>query len=313
MPKWYDSYRHAQSPTLPGVTTRHALAVQYVIGIDGGGTGTRARLVRADGEILASAQAGPSALGQGVLQAWRNVSQAIEASFHLANVHAWRPEECALGLGLAGAIVASYHRDFLQMAHRFASVELASDGYTTLLGAHGGRPGAVVAAGTGSIGEALRADGTHVSVGGWGYPVGDEGGGAWIGMRAMREAQQASDGRAPAGPLVHAIAKVAGASRDALLTWGERAGQHAYAALAPLVFETAAIDAKAAQLLDDAARAVDGIALALDPEGGLPLVVTGSIGDRLRPRLAAPIRARLVEPAGNAIDGALRLIRAELG
>jgi glucosamine kinase len=297
-----------QAAILPSVTPRHALAVQYVIGIDGGGTGTRARLVRPDGEILASAHAGPSALGQGVPQAWRNVSQAIEASFHLANVDGWRPEECAVGLGLAGAIVASYRRDFLQMAHRFARVELASDGYTTLLGAHGGRPGAIVAAGTGSIGEALRNDGTHVSIGGWGYPVGDEGSGAWIGMCAMREAQQASDGRATAGPLVHAISKVTGASRDALLTWGERAGQHAYAELAPLVFETEATDAKAAQLLDDAARALGSIALALDPQGGLPLVVTGSIGDRLRPRLAASIRARLVESAGDAIDGALRLI-----
>jgi glucosamine kinase len=63
------------------------------------------------------------------------------------------------------------------------------------LGAHGGGPGAIVAAGTGSIDEALRHDGEHVSVGGWGYPVGDEGSGAWLGMCAMREAQLASDGR----------------------------------------------------------------------------------------------------------------------
>jgi glucosamine kinase len=304
--------RHAASPTLTCVTPQSAPSVRYVIGIDGGGTGTRARLTRTTGEILGSAHAGPSALGQGVKQAWDNVSRTIEASFHLANVRNWRPEECAVGLGLAGAIVANYHRDFMQMAHRFARVELASDGYTMLLGAHGGRPGAVVAAGTGSIGEALRDDGTHISVGGWGYPVGDEGSGAWIGMRAMREAQLASDGRAPAGSLVHAIWGVAGASRDALLRWGEHAGQHAYAALAPLVFDTAATDSKATQLLGDAARALDDIALALDPHGRLPLVVSGSIGARLQHRLAASIRARLVEPAGDAIDGALRLIRAQL-
>ena len=274
--------------------------------------GTRARLTRADGRVLGLAQAGPSALGQGVEQAWSNVSQAIERSFQSAKLDAWKPEECAVGLGLAGAIVAKKYQDFMQAAKRFGKIELASDGYTTLLGAHGGRPGAIVAAGTGSIGEALRDDGVHVSVGGWGYPVGDEGSGAWIGVRAMRVAQLASDGRVPAGPLVHAIASVAGDSRQALLTWGERAGQYAYAALAPLVFDAESTDAEAAQILDDAARALGEIALALDPDGRLPLVVTGSIGARLQRRLAPSIRARLVEPAGDAVDGALRLIRAKL-
>ena len=132
-----------------------------------------------------------------MLQAWENVSRAIKESFQIASVHGWRPEECAVGLGLAGAIVAKHRQDFMKAAHRFGKIELASDGFTTLLGAHGGRPGVVVAAGTGSIGEALRDDGEHISVGGWGYPVGDDGSGAWIGMRAMREAQRASDGRAP--------------------------------------------------------------------------------------------------------------------
>ncbi len=274
------------------MTPYHA-TIRYVIGIDGGGTGTRARLTRANGEVLGFAEAGPSALGQGVQQAWKNVSQAIEGSFHAANVHAWQPAECAVGLGLAGAIVPKHNRDFMQVANRFGEIELANDGYTALLGAHGGGPGAIVAAGTGSIGEALRDDGEHVSVGGWGYPVGDEGSGAWLGMCAMREAQLASDGRGPAGPLVHAIRAVAGNSREALLAWCER-------------------DTRSAEWLNDAARATDGIVLALDPDGRLPLVVTGSIGQRLQRRLAPSIRARLVEPAGDAVDGALHLIRARL-
>jgi len=289
-----------------------AATIRYVIGIDGGGTATRARLTRAEGAVLGFAQAGPSALGQGVQQAWKNVSQAIARSFQIANVHAWEPEECAVGLGLAGAIVAAHNRDFMRAANRFGEIELANDGYTALLGAHGGRPGAIVAAGTGSIGEALRDGGKLVSVGGWGYPVGDEGSGAWLGMRAMREAQLASDGRGAAGPLVRAVWAVAGNSREALLAWCERAGQHEYAGLAPLVFDAEATDARAAQLLDDAARALDGIALALDPDGRLPLVVSGSIGERLQSRLAPAIHARLVEPAGDALDGALRLIRARL-
>ena len=286
--------------------------IRYVIGIDGGGSGTRARLTRPDGEILSFAQAGPSALGQGVPQAWDSVRQAIAELFKIAGIEDWQPEDCAVGLGLAGAIVARQHREFIQSGHRFGQIDLANDGYTTLLGAHDGRPGAIIAAGTGSIGEALREDGTHVSIGGWGYPVGDEGSGAWIGMRAMRETHHATDGRAAAGSMVKAIWGVAGTTRDSVLTWGERAGQHAHASLAPLVFDSAATDSKARQILDDAALALDELALALDPSGRLPLAIVGSIGQRLQERLAPLIRSRLVEPAGDAVDGALHLIRARL-
>ena len=286
--------------------------VRYVIGVDGGGTGTRARLTRLDGEALGYAQAGPSALGQGVEQAWRNVSQAIEQTFRDAGIDDWDPGECAVGLGLAGAIVASQSRDFLHAANRYAHVALASDGFTTLLGAHKGRPGAIVIAGTGSIGEALLRNSSHVSIGGWGYPIGDEGSGAWLGMYAMRRAQQAVDGRVSAGALVRAVQSVAGNTRDELLAWCERAGQHAYATLAPLVFDVESADACAAELLNAAARSIGDIAIALDADGTLPLVVSGSIGQRLQPRLAPRVRARLVEPAGDAIDGALRLIRERL-
>lgn len=287
--------------------------VRYLVGIDGGGTATRARLTLAtDERLLASAEAGPSALGQGIAQAWDNVSRVIERAFAAAGIRDWRRGECGLGLGLAGAILPAHRAQFLRAAEGFTQLALESDGYTTLLGAHAGRPGAVVAAGTGSIGEALRRNGTHVSIGGWGYPVGDEGSGAWLGVRAMRHAQHVADGRLPSSALARAVGHVAGTTRESLLAWCECAGQHAYAALAPIVFDCEPTDRVAAELLDAAAHALDAIALVLDPDGALPLCIAGSIGLRLRPRLSPAVRSRLVEPAGDAIDGALRLIRRQL-
>jgi glucosamine kinase len=286
--------------------------VRYFIAVDGGGTATRARLTRTGGEVIGFAESGPSALGQGIDQAWSNVSAAIEGAFHSARLEDWRPDECAVGLGLSGAIVASQSREFLRAARRFVHLALANDAFTALLGAHAGKAGAIIIAGTGSIGEALLEDGTHRCVGGWGYPIGDEASGAWLGMQAMRRTQMALDGRVPATALVAAVRAVAGSTRDALLAWCERAGQHAYASLAPLVFETESADAWAADLLRAAARAIDDIALALDAGGALPLVVAGSIGERLKPRLGRAVRDRLVEPAGDALDGALHLIRERL-
>src|SRR3954452_24781799 len=112
--------------------------IRYVIGVDGGGTGTRACLARPDGEVLGCGEAGPSALGQGIAQAWSNVACAVDHAFHAARVARWSPEECAIGLGLAGAIVPTQRGDFIAQAQPFARLALASDGYTTLLGAHAG-------------------------------------------------------------------------------------------------------------------------------------------------------------------------------
>jgi glucosamine kinase len=288
------------------------MTIRYLLGVDGGGSGTRVRLASSAGERLGFGEGGPSALGQGIEQAWANVSQAVRAAFDAAGLPPAEPAHCAIGLGLAGVTVGARHDAFLRAAPPFARVVLDHDAYTTLLGAHEGRPGIVVAAGTGSVGEVLRPDGTRDIASGWGFPVGDEGSGAWLGLRAVREAQCALDGRAPRGALARAVLGVVGKQRDALLGWCDRAGQHAYAQLAPLVFETEADDPASAALVARAAQDLEAVVHALDPQAILPVVVTGSVGRRLQPRLSAAVRARCVEPAGDSADGALLLLRKAL-
>jgi len=288
------------------------MAIRYLLGVDGGGSGTRARLATPAGQPLGFGEAGPSALRQGVEQAWSHVLQAVQRAFDAAGLPLAPPADCALGLGLAGYNVGARRDAFLRAAPPFAHLVLDHDGYTTLLGAHQGRPGIVVAAGTGSVGEVLHAAGTRAGASGWGFPVGDEGSGAWLGLRAMQQAQRALDGRAPLGPLARAVLRVAGSERAALLAWCDGAGQHQYAQLAPLVFDTEASDPAAAALVARAAAELEAVALALDPQATLPVVVTGSVGRRLQPRLSAALRARCVEPAGDSADGALLLLRQAL-
>lgn len=287
-------------------------APRYLIGIDGGGTGTRARLTDAQGQLLGSGEAGPSGLARGSAPAWAQVLRAITAAFEQAALPLATPEQCAIGLGLAGAGTPARADDFRRAAPPFATLVLASDATAALLGAHAGRPGAIVAAGTGSVGLALHADGRQVLVGGWGFGVGDEGGGAWLGQQAAQLAQQALDGRASAGTLARAVWRVAGGERAALVDWCSRTGQAGFAGLAPLVFAQAEADPAARALLGRAADELAAMAQALDPAGMLPLVVTGSVGQRLQPLLPAPLRARCVAPEGDAAQGALRLLHPSL-
>lgn len=286
-----------------------AVMIEFLVGVDGGGTATRALVARRDGRVIGQGQAGPSALGQGIESAWVQVQLAIGNAFASAGISSAPWERCALGAGLSGVSNRPWRDEFVAGNVGFARLIAETDSFTMLLGAHGGKPGAIVAAGTGSIGEVLRPDGTRFSVGGWGFPVSDEGSGAWLGLRAVRLAQCATDGRINAGALVRHVWATCGADRDALQAWCDRAGQFAYAQLAPAVFESEAADPAAAQLLANAAASLDAIALALDPQGGLPLAVCGSIGRRLAPRLSPAVRSRLVDAAAGPSTGALTLIR----
>ncbi|HEX7689004.1 MAG TPA: BadF/BadG/BcrA/BcrD ATPase family protein, partial [Burkholderiaceae bacterium] len=219
---------------------------------------------------------------------------------------------CVLGLGLAGAVAPHLAAAFFRAAPEYALIVLETDSRTALMGAHAGGPGSIVAVGTGAVGEALHADGRRVAVSGWGFPVGDEGSGAWLGLRAMQIAHRALDGRAPAGTLAQAIWRRISDRRDTLLEWCSRAGQHDYAQLAPLVFECADTDAAAQALVRDIGQEIEDMALALDPGLQLPIVLLGSIGQRMADRLPAALRARIVEPSGDAVDGAHRLVRQQM-
>jgi glucosamine kinase len=283
-----------------------------LLGVDGGGTGTRVRLADRQGRSLGQGEAGPSALGQGSEQAWRHIQQAVQAAAAQAGLANLQLAECAIGLGMSGASVPAQAQSFLNQQPGYAVLALDGDGWTTVLGAHGGAPGAVVAAGTGSVGEALRADGSRVCISGWGWITGDEGSGAWLGLKAIRHAQAVLDGRATGGELARAVLAVVGAEREALLAWNARAGQSGYASLAPLVFDADETDAVAAGFVAEAVAELETLARALDPQGRLPLALCGSIALRLAPQFSGALRARCVSPQGDSADGALHLVRGEL-
>lgn len=284
----------------------------YCIGVDGGGTGTRVRVADRAGTVLAHGQAGPSALGQGVEAAWTQILKAIGSAFQALGQPSPDWAVCALGAGLSGVNHLPWRDQFLALNPGFARMALESDAYTALLAAHGGKPGAMVAAGTGSIGEALYADGTRRQVGGWGFPVGDEGSGAWLGLRAMAHAQAALDGRVAPGAMAERIHRQCGSRREDLQHWCAQAAQHEYASLARIVFDCASTDPVALALVERAAQAIEQMTQALDPCGHLALAICGSVGRELQPRLSATVRSRCVSSDCDAAHGALTLIQHTL-
>ncbi len=305
-------------PLLNAAQRARAAALPFRVGVDGGGTGTRARLQDASGRTLGQGSAGASGLSGGTEQAWRHVQQAIAAAFQEAGLPWAAPASVTLALGLAGAEVAALHADFLAGNPGYALVVLENDGITQLAGAHAGRPGIVVSAGTGAVAAAKYTDGSVRRCGGWGWPAGDEGAGAWLGLQAVRALQNALDGRGPGGPLSLAVAAAIGPDAAAVQAWSGLAGQNACAQLAPLVFAASEQgDPQALSLLQTAASELARLAEALSAAGAaasdLPIVLNGSIGVRLAARWPPALRARLVATAGDSAEGALRLLHETLG
>jgi len=286
--------------------------IEFLIGVDGGGTGTRVRLARADGAELAQGSGGPSGLGHGIANAWTNIDHAVTRAFAEAGIARPALAALALGAGLAGVHNPEWAAQFAAANPGYAALRVASDAYTTLLGAHGGAPGCIVALGTGSVGEALLPDGTHRAVGGWGFPSGDEASGAWLGLMAANHAQQVCDGRLPMAPFGAAIIEAMGGTREAMQGWLGKASQTVFATLAPLVLEHAASSPMARGFLADAGEQVARMADALDPDGALPLALCGGLAEPMRPYLPEALRARCLRPQGDAAFGALRMIELHL-
>jgi glucosamine kinase len=282
------------------------------LGIDGGGTRCRARLADAAGNVLGEGEAGPANIRQGLEECFRAVRDATGQCVAQAGLPGDPPIVACLALaGASEPAEAAAARGY--SGHGFRRMLVTTDAHAACVGAHRGEDGGVIVVGTGSIGWAIVGGRQH-RVGGWALPVSDEGSGAWLGCEALRRTLWAHDGRAAWTPLLRAISEQLGSDPSAIVRWTGSARPRDFAALAPLVVEHAhRSDAEARALMRLAARHVDALAARLAAHGASRLALAGGLARSLEPWLSSKTRKSLVAPAGDALDGALRLARAAAG
>jgi N-acetylglucosamine kinase-like BadF-type ATPase len=170
-----------------------------VIGVDGGGTTTRAAIMDERQRVVAEGHAGPSnPLRVGIVSAASAVREAIDKACSGAGIQ--RSDILAAAIGLAGVRRIDLRDRMLEaLTHSLSihHIEVVTDGDIALYGATGGRPGLVVIAGTGSICCGMNSHGKRLCAGGWGPIVGDEGAGSWIARKALQAVARATDERGP--------------------------------------------------------------------------------------------------------------------
>lgn len=284
------------------------------VGVDGGATKCTVRLEDEEGRLLGREIGGAASMRFATEQVWQTILSALnkilqQQSLSLTNnnihFHA--------GMGIAGSEISTAYQAFINTPHPFKSCVVTSDAHTACLGAHGANDGAIIIAGTGTVGYQIQ-QGVATKVGGFGFPHDDAGGGAWLGLQAVKKTVQVLDGRVTLSALTQAVMQRFDNDAAKLTAWANIANATAFAELAPLVIEhSKAKDETACELLSQAAQAIEQLASALQRAqthtAKLPLALIGGVAPFLEPYLNKELRSRLVSVTAPPDAGAIMLIR----
>ena len=281
-----------------------------LLGIDGGGSRCRAHLCSLSGTKLGEGIGGPANIRLGLDQSFASVLQATTQCMSQAGLSPRDFGRIVACLALAGASEPSNLAAAQRHRHPFGKAVFVTDAQAACVGAHGGRNGGIIVIGTGSIGWG-ELNGREYRVGGWGWPISDEGSGAWLGCEALRRTLWAYDGRAPWTALLSSLFEKFRSDPHAIVRWMNGALPRDFAKFVPAIVEHASADDRTAiELLRLAARHIDALAQRLLAFGVDRLSLAGSLAAAIEPWLEDATRQHLVVPLGDAVAGAVQLARA---
>jgi N-acetylglucosamine kinase-like BadF-type ATPase len=240
-----------------------------VLGLDIGGSSSRARLSQGGREVA-------EAVGEGA-----NVTTVdpalVEARLGALIARLGGPQPAGCCAGAAGSEFPAGKRlleDLLARLLPGTKVLVVHDA-RLILAAAGADSGIALIAGTGSVAYGRNAKAEEARAGGWGWMLGDEGGGAWLAREAVRVLMRRRDAGEPMGALGDALF-AATSTGDALELAGRLQGDHLaghWASHAHVVFDVINRDRAAVEIAD---RAADALA-ALVEQVRRRLVITGPV------------------------------------
>lgn len=241
----------------------------HVLGVDAGGSGTQAVLLDRTEKVLRRWELPP-------MNALFDADAVTPLSALIVQSGA-----VAAGLGLAG-IRSQQHADNIK--HQLIEstgipVVVADDAAAALAGAVGAGPGIVIIAGTGTMGIGRAPSGAVLRGGGFGFVLGDEGGGYWIGRRVAGIALKSAAGLIAPELLIESLVFEAFGGGPAVVETAVYAAPADRLLLARLVPAAVAVQRPVVhQLLTDAADHLLELAHGMRRVvGEVPVVITGGL------------------------------------
>lgn len=285
------------------------------IGIDGGATKTKALAEDSASNFLGKAVSGHSCIRISVEESWHSILDATRKALQESGISLEDQNyNFHLCVGLSGCEIPDAKTRFLNTPHPFKTLLLKSDQYTACMGAHDGQDGAIIIIGTGVVGFQIYQQKIS-SVGGFGFPHDDIGGGAWLGLQAATLTFQWADGRFKSNsPLVKSVFQKFNNDLTEFTVWANRAKSTQFAELARLVIQHAEQKEKLSlHLFKLAAKMIDKIGATLVRKTGdntiLPCALIGGVASHMVAFLGPKLQARLVNAKYDPAKGAIIALR----
>ena len=277
-----------------------------IVAVDGGGSTCRATVCEMSGKVLGTARGGSANITSDFNSALVNILDTVHRAYSAAGLFPTRMTNDFAYLGLAGANLEGMATK-TENALSFRRVKVTSDREITVHGAMGNNDGTVAAIGTGSF-FVSRQNENVLSIGGWGFQLGDDGGGAFLGRKLLRRTIHAYDGIIAHSPLTRTVLKRFGGTPQGLVAFVQAASPMDYGGFAPSLIEAYSDgDAVAVEIVDAAISSLHHTLDVLNTKTTGALYMLGGLGPVYQKLLRSEYQELCSSPKGNASDGALSL------
>lgn len=281
------------------------------LGVDGGGTKCRAILADENNTVLGVGEGGPSNPYHGVERTYESIMNAADTALRSAGLGPEQKGNVIAGLGLAGVHLPSLFTIVEQWEHPFKAQYLTTDLHIACIGAHESDDGAVMVAGTGSCGFSF-VNGNSLTLGAHGFPCGDKGSGAWLGLTAIQAVLVADDGLGPNTMLSELIEEQLQAKGLMIVDRLAGAKSSDYAKLAPLVFHAAENgDEIGLSIINDGAKYLSDVAKKLWATNPPRMSIIGGVAQRMLDWMDADVAKRMSPPLSQPEFGAVRFAKSQ--
>ncbi|MBI2842488.1 MAG: hypothetical protein HYX78_03730 [Armatimonadetes bacterium] len=219
-----------------------------VAGIDGGGTKTECAIVNSHEECLGVGVGGPSNI---VYVGIKTVCESVQSACRAAAGGLGNTALSVRATGCATLPIGNPDMEAVVKSHLGGEVCYYSEGEVSLACIDVfDRVGIACVAGTGSNCFGFGEGGRRLNQGGWGFPLGDEGGGSDIALHGLRAVGKAVEQRGPATRLVDLASEF----------FGEEVSQSFLTRLVPQLLSARAEMAGFARMVSRAAHEGDDVA-----------------------------------------------------
>ena len=277
-----------------------------LISVDGGGTRCRAAVGTVSDGVLARTEGGPANVMGDFDGAITNIKAVVRDAAVAAGIPYSALSDASAHIGLAG-ILTDADGDRIKAALFYGETSVTDDRVTAVAGALAGRDGFLVALGTGSFLAAQNGKDIRF-LGGWGFHIGDQASGAWLGRNAMERVLACHDGVASHSDLTRDLFDRFQNDPVAVSQFSFSATPRSYGTFAQTVIAAAnAGDPHATDLMARGAHYIKACLDALGFQGGNPICFIGGVAASYGKILPDNVMSGLRAPVGTALDGGFML------